>query len=186
MRFSYIDFFLYGAIVIAAYLGYKGGITKKIFNLLALLASIVIAVQLMEPIGDALISSGIFSAPLAYIVGFALVNTGLMVLAIMLYRRFGKTSVGKSSSQLIGLILGVLEGCLVVSLLLLALKVFDFPSQSTRYDSMLYKPLVNFTPKTLDLLQSYLPGASSFRDELTSKFQQYNIFDLASPPGKKP
>lgn len=186
MRFSYIDIFLYGGIVIAAFLGYRGGITKKVFNLLALIASIVIAVQMMEPMGDLLISMGIFSAPFAYILGFALVNIGLMVAAILLYKRFGSTAVGKSSSQLIGGFLGVIEGCIVVSLLLLSLKVFDFPAKSTRNDSMLYKPLVNFAPKTFDLLHSYLPGAAAFREELRDKFKEWDIFDEAIPPGKKP
>lgn len=186
MRFSYIDIFLYGAIVVAAYFGYRGGFTKKVFNLLALIASVVIAVQMMEPMGDLFIGIGLFSAPLAYILGFAVVNIGLMVTAILLYRKFGGTTVGKSSSQIVGLILGVIEGSLIVSLLLLGLRVFDFPSQSTRSDSMLYKPLVNFAPKTFDLLHSYLPGAAAFREELSNKFQQWNIFDQAFPPGKKP
>jgi len=185
MKFSYIDIFLYGGLVIAAYFGYKGGFVKKIFNLLALIASIVIAVQFMEPVGSFLIGVGLLSEPAAYIVGFALVNILLMVAAILLYRRFGQTAVAKSSSQLMGVILGVLEGAMIISLILLALKMADFPSKEARTDSLLYKPLVNFAPKSFDLLRSYLPGASSFQEELTKTFQKWNIFDTVSPPGKK-
>lgn len=185
MKFSYIDIFLYGGLVLAAYFGYKGGFIKKIFNLLALIASIVIAVQCMEPVGSFLIGAGLLSEPTAYIVGFAIVNILLMVAAILLYRRFGKIGVAKSSSQLVGVVLGVLEGALVISLLLLALKMADFPSSSARADSLLYKPLVNFAPKTFDLFRSYLPGASSFQEELSKTFQKWNIFDSISPPGKK-
>ncbi len=186
MKFSYIDIFLYGGLVVAAYFGYKGGVVKKIFNLLALIASIVLAVQLMEPVGDMLIGIGIFSEPAAYVVGFALVSVLLMVGAILLYRRFGKLGVSKSSSQLVGVVFGVIEGCLVISLVLLALKVFDAPSKQTRDDSLLYRPMVNFAPKSFDLLRPYLPGAGSFKEELERIFQKWNIFDVVAPPGKKP
>ena len=183
MRFSYIDIFLYGGIVIAAYLGYKGGVTKKIFNLLALLGSIVIATELMAPVGDVFIAIG-FGERLGYILGFALVVVAIMTGTIMLYHRFGKTSVAKSSSQLFGVVLGLIEGCLILSLLLLALKVFDFPARESRTDSMLYKPLVNFAPKTFDLLRSYLPGASDFKEELSKKFKEFDIFESLPKPGK--
>ncbi len=186
MKFSYIDIFLYGGLVVAAYFGYKGGIVKKIFNLLALIASIVLSVQLMEPVGSVLLSIGILSEPAAYIVGFALVCTLLMVGAILLYRRFGKSEVATASSQFIGVIFGVIEGCLIISLLLLALKIFDAPAKQTRDDSLLYKPMVNFAPKSFDLLRPYLPGAGSFKEELETTFQKWNIFDTVAPPGKKP
>ncbi len=185
MKFSYIDIFLYGGIVLGAYYGYRGGAVKKIFNLLALIASIVIATQLMEPVGDVLISMGLLSAPAGYIVGFALVVILLMVGAILVFRRFGGSGVAKSSSQLFGALLGVIEGSLIISLVLLAFKIYDYPGKTTRDDSLLYKPLVNAAPKTFDLLRSYLPGAGAFKEELERTFHQWNIFDLPSPPGKK-
>jgi len=183
VKFSYIDLFLYGGLLLAAYLGYRGGFTKKIFNLLALLGSIVIATQLMRPVGGALIGIG-FGENIGYILGFALVVAAIMTLTISLYRRFGKISVVKSSSQMFGVILGVIEGCLIISLLLLALRVFDMPAKDTRTDSLLYKPLVNFAPKTLDLLRSYLPGASAFKDELTDTFKDIDIFEYMPKPGR--
>ena len=185
MKFSYIDIFLYGGLVVAAYYGYRGGFVKKIFNLLALIASIVIATQLMEPVGSLFIGAGLLSAPTAYVIGFALVIILLMVTAIFLFRRFGGSGVAKSTSQFFGVVIGVIEGSLVISLVLLAFKVFDFPAKSTRDDSLLYKPLVNAAPKTFDLLRSYLPGASSFKEELDRTFHEWNIFDIPSPPGKR-
>ena len=185
MKYSYIDIFLYGGLVLAAYLGYRGGFTKKIFNLLALIASIVIATQLMEPVGSLISDAGLASPPTSYILGFALVNVVLMVTAILLFRRFGSSGVAKSTSQIFGVVLGVMEGAMIISLVLLALKMAEYPSKSTRDESLLYKPLVNFAPKTFDLLRSYLPGAASFKEELESKFHDWNIFDLPSPPGKK-
>ncbi len=184
MKFSYIDLFLYGGVVLSAYLGYRGGFTKKVFNLLALLGSIVIATQLMEPVGNGLIATGIFGDHLSYILGFALVVAAIMTLTITVYRRFGSTAVVKSSSQMFGVLLGVIEGCLLISLLLLALKVFDWPEKDTRSDSLLYKPLVNFAPKTLDVLRSYLPGAGEFREELLKTFKDVDIFDTIAKTGK--
>ena len=184
MKFSYIDIFLYGGLLVGAYYGFRGGFVKKLFNLLALIASVVIATQLMEPVGDMLNGIGI-PIPAAYVFGFALVNIVLMVIAILLYRRFGGSGVAKSTSQFLGVVVGIIEGSIVISLVLLALRVFEFPGKSTRDESLLYKPLVNAAPKTFDFLRSYLPGAGSFKEELDRTFHEWNIFDLPTAPGKK-
>ena len=185
MKFSYIDILLFGGLGLAVYLGYRGGFTKKIFNVLALLGSIVIATQLMNPLGGLLIEYTALTEPLGYVVGFGLVVAVLMVATILLYRRFGKVSVIKGSSQVLGITLGLLEGSMMISLILLGLKVFDSPDKSTRTSSLLYKPLVNFAPKTFDLLRSYLPGASDFKEELSKTFKQSDIFESLSETSKK-
>ncbi|HTY57166.1 MAG TPA: hypothetical protein VMF59_00050, partial [Bacteroidota bacterium] len=64
-------------------------------------------------------------------------------------------------------------------------RVFEIPEKDDRQASLLYRPLFNFVPKTFDLLQSYFPGASEFRKQISEKFKDYEIFAKPPhPPGK--
>jgi uncharacterized membrane protein required for colicin V production len=116
--------------------------------------------------------------------GFAAVVIAVMIVTILLYRRFGGTAMANSSSQFFGVLFGLLEGAIVISLVLLMLRLFGTPDRETRTASLLYRPLVNFVPKMFDLLQAYLPGASGFRTELSKTFEHYDIFEQASDAGK--
>lgn len=186
MKFSYIDFFLFGGLAVAAYSGYRGGLSKKLFNLLALIGSVVIATQLMHPVGEFFIDVFLMSESLGYVLAFALVVCAGVLTTILLYKKFGKSSSSlTSSSQYMGTLLGLFEGAIVISLLLLALRVFEEPENEARRDSIFYRPLVNFTPKTFDLLRSYLPGAGAFREELSRTFKDSGIFDNVPGGGKK-
>ena len=185
MKFAFIDIFLFAALGFFIYRGYKGGVTKRLFNLLALIGSIVLATKLMHPVGKFLIDLLLISPLWGYIWGFALVVIVVMVATIFVYRRFEKNAIATKSSQFFGVLFGIFEGLIVIGLVLLMLKLFDTPEKETRNDSLLYKPMVNFVPGLFDMLKSYLPGASAFRTELSETFEKFDIFDEAPETGKK-
>jgi len=180
VKFAFIDIFLLGALAFALYRGYRSGVTKKLLNLLALIGSIVLATKLMHPVGKMLIDIFLLSPLWGYLSGFALVVITVMGVTIFVYRRFERNPIATKSSQFFGVIFGLFEGLIIISLVLLMLKLFDTPDKETRGNSLLYKPMVNFVPKTFDLLKSYLPGASAFRRELSETFEEYDIFDKTS------
>lgn len=185
MRFSYLDIFLIGGLALGGFLGYRGGLAKKLFNILVLLFAVVAASKLMSPIGEYLIDAGMFGDTTSYAVAFALVLLVIMVPAILLYKKFGKTGAAKTGGNTVGIFLGVLEGAMVISFVLLGMRVFDTPDEDDRQQSLLYKPLFNFVPRTFDLLQSYFPGASEFKKQVSTKFKDLGIFGTPPhPPGK--
>jgi len=184
MRFSYIDIFMIAGLGLGGYLGYQGGLAKKLFNILILLFSVVIASKLMTPVGDFFLDAGVLGDTGAYAFGFALVMLAIMVPAILLYRRFGKTGAAKTTGNTVGIFLGVLEGAMVISFVLLGLRVLDVPDQDDRQQSLLYKPLFHFVPRTFELLQSYFPGASEFKKQVSLRFRDLEIFTTPPhPPG---
>jgi uncharacterized membrane protein required for colicin V production len=185
MKFAWIDIVLFAGLCLAIVLGYRGGITKKLLNILALIAAIVIAAQLMRPIGDFLVENFFFSPHAGYISGFVFVVVGIMTATILLYKKYTRAGMAKAVSQGVGVVLGALEGAVVISLVLLMLKVFGFPASSTREDSLLYKPLVNFAPNFFDMLRPYLPGAGDVRQELARAFEKVDIFDVGIEVKKK-
>jgi uncharacterized membrane protein required for colicin V production len=185
MRFSFLDILMIAGLGLGGYLGYRGGLAKKLFNILMLLISVVVASKLMGPVGDFFSDAGVLNDTAAYAVGFALVMIAIMVPAILLYRRFGKSGAAKTAGNTVGVFLGVLEGAMVISFILLGMRIFDIPEQDERQDSLLYRPLFNFVPKTFDLLQSYFPGASEFKKQVSTRFKDLEIFGKSPhPPGK--
>lgn len=187
MKFAYIDVFIFGGFALAAFLGYRSGVVRKVLSLLVLIGSIVLAASMMTTVGDFFIDSGVLSEKVAYVTGFTLVVAVPMVVTMYLFRRFGSKGMVKSSSQIAGMLLGAIEGLLIVGLILIAFKVFDAPGEETRLKSLLYRPVVNFVPKSFDLLGAYLPGASDFREELTTTFKKPDLFEAKAvpSPGKK-
>lgn len=187
MKFAYIDVFLFGGIVLAGFLGYRSGVVRKILNLLVLVGATVLAGSMMTDVGGFFADAGILSEKVAYAVGFCLIVFVPLIATILLYRRFGAKGMVKSWSQITGMILGALEGLFLVGLVLIIFKIFDAPGEETRVKSMLYRPMVNFVPKSLDLLGKYLPGASDFKVEMSQAFKRPDLFE-SSPvavPGKK-
>jgi uncharacterized membrane protein required for colicin V production len=177
MKFDTIDFFLLAGLGLAVYLGYRGGLTKKLLNILALIGSIVLATKLLPHLGSFLTDKVYLPEPYGDIVGFGSVIVVVMTAMILIYRRWASYRTSTMVSQVSGMILGAFEGALVISLVLLMLKVFDFPDKSSRSESLLYRPLVNVTPKMFDTLRAYLPGASDFKAEISKRFEKYHLFD---------
>ena len=180
MRFHFIDVLLIGGLALGVFLGFRGGFTKKIFNVLALIGSIVAATHLMVFVGDLYLDL-VFSSPhVAYAFGFSTVIVILMTAAILLYRKFASAEMANSTSQGLGMILGAFEGAMVTSIVLIMLKVLGTPESTTRDSSLLYDSLSHFVPNTFDMMKSYLPGASDFREELSRTFKDADIFEQVS------
>jgi uncharacterized membrane protein required for colicin V production len=182
--FDFIDIFLLGGLVGSVYLGYKGGAQKKVFNLLALIGSIALATQLMQPLGSFFSEALYFSEPFSFVAAFAFVVLVVTGTTIYLYYRFGRSSTPSAPGKAFGMALGALEGALVISLLLLMFRIYDFPDELSRSHSLLHKPLLNFTPRMFDGMKSYLPGAGDFRKELMNCFGEYDILETPKEGGR--
>jgi membrane protein required for colicin V production len=184
MKFAPIDVLIIAALGFAGFLGHRGGMTKKLFNLLMLVIAVVLGAKFMKPVGSFFSEPGILSEKAAVAAGFALIFLAIFVPALILYHRFGKTGLGKTSTSVIGIILGVIEGALLMSFLFLGLALFEVPDKETQDDSLLYVPISHFVPRTLDLLKGYLPGARELRDEIARQLKDGEIQKSLSNPGK--
>ncbi|MFN0158874.1 MAG: CvpA family protein [Bacteroidota bacterium] len=183
MNFDFIDIFLIAGLLIGAALGYRAGVMRKLLSLLALIGSIVLASHLMKSVGSFFTETVLLSEPTGSIVGFAVVVLVIMVGIILLYKNYASKGMPKIQSQVFGVILGMIETTIIISLLLLMFKLYDWPDKETRDNSLLYTPLIKATPVLFDELRPYFPGADGFRSELSRTFRKQNIFD--EPVDKK-
>jgi uncharacterized membrane protein required for colicin V production len=183
MRFSFIDVLLLAGLGLSAFLGYRGGLAKKLFNLLMLLFAAVIAARFMHTVGMFFADAGVMGEIPSYVVAFMLIILAIMIPALVLYHRFGKTAGSlKSGTAVIGVLLGIIEGAMLISFILMGLKILEIPDEDTRQESLLYRPLVRFVPRTFELLESYFPGASEFKKELELRFKDAELFTPPTPP----
>lgn len=185
MKFSYVDIFLFGGLALGGYFGYRGGLVKKLFNLLMLVVSAVLAIRFMRPVANFFSEAGVLDDTAAGVVAFALIFLVIMIPAVLVYHRFGKSGVGKTASTVIGVILGILEGAILISFVLLALKVFDLPEKETRQESFLYRPMLNMVPRTFDFLHAYFPSGDRIKEEMSKRFKDIDLLDAVKTQ-KKP
>ncbi len=186
MKFDPIDIVLFGAILLGIALGYRGGLTKKLLNVLALITAIMAAVFFMGTIGGFFEEVVLLDHATSYVIGFGFILATIMITAILLYKRFGSQGMAKSGSQIAGVFLGLFEGLMVMSLLLMMLKVFDMPDKETEEHSLLYKPMYQVAPKFFFLMRPYLPGASAFQDRLSATFKDTPLFGEKPDPDETP
>ncbi len=161
---SLLDILIALGFVLAAYLGYTGGVARKAFTLLSILVALLAAARLMHPAGGLLVSAGLASPAAAAVAAFLIVFILLLVLALLSFRRLSATPAFKRSGQAAGLVLGVVEGCLVMSILFWGLRAFDEPGERLRSQSRLYRPVLDSVPALFGLMKPFLPGAREFRE----------------------
>ena len=161
---SLLDVLIVLGFALAAYLGYNSGVARKAFTLAALLVALLAAARLMHPAGALLVSAGLAGPAAAAVGAFLVIFILLAVLAFLLLRRLASTPAFKRSGRAAGLVLGIVEGCLVMSILFWGLRAFDEPGERLRTGSRLYRPVLDSVPALFNLMKPYLPGAREFRE----------------------
>jgi uncharacterized membrane protein required for colicin V production len=186
MKFSPIDLLFLLGFGLAGFLGHRGGMTKKLFNLLIIVVGVALGAKLMKTVGSFFSEPGILKEGPAVAVGFAIIFLLVIVPSMILYHRFGKTGLGKTSTSVVGIVLGVVEGALLMSFLMLGLALMDVPDNDTRQESLFYLPVTQLVPRTLEVLQGYLPGARELRDEIARQLKEGELPKSVPSPGKQP
>ena len=138
-------------------------------SLLALLVAVLVSARLMRPAGGLLASTGIASGTTAMVAAFLLVLCLLVIAAFFLLRWLDSRKSFKRTGQAAGLALGLVEGCLVMSVVFWGLRTFDEPGGKLRSNSRLYGPVLESVPAAFQLVKPFLPGAQEFRELVGQK-----------------
>lgn len=172
-----IDILILVGLVLATVLGYRDGLFRKILGIASFFIGLIAATKFMGPLGRVFAHTFNFSIEISYVLAFFMVFMAVIVLQKIIYRIVGEMSGGlKVINRLGGAILGIFQGSLSISLLLLMLSIFEIPSESTRNKSSLYKPFLNIAPRVFDLTSTFLPESKTFYDELKKDLEKYKIF----------
>jgi len=95
---------------------------------------------------------------------FLVIAAAILVVLFLILRRLATTKLFKGTGRVAGVLLGLVEGCLVMSHRVLGLRAFDEPGERLRTRSRLYAPVLGSVPACFEILKPYLPGAGEFRE----------------------
>lgn len=175
----WIDWIVVGGVVLGAYRGYKTGILRQTIAILGWFVAFVLALQLMQPAGRALVVSLPVDENLAPLVGFLIVLVAVR-LVLFIARQAAESLLEAFRlsfvNRLGGALFGAFQGILVISLLFLVLSYVGAPAPATRRASAAYGPVAAALPETWDALAEHVPrlrtAAEQFgrrvEDELSS------------------
>jgi uncharacterized membrane protein required for colicin V production len=76
--------------------------------------------------------------------------------------------IGKIVDRVVGVVLGTIEGLIVISVVIFVLTMSGPPSRRTIWDSRLYHPTAAIAPQIMDFFANLSPMATKSIEKLTS------------------
>lgn len=157
------------ALAVFGYFGWRSGLFKKVFALVFLVIAIFIGAMYATAVSSALLSSFKLSEPISAGAAFLIIVIVIMMIQSLLYSMLIKRMVDGIWNHIGGMLVGVFEGALFVSVALIFLNIsLQVPSQQVRDDSILYKPLKNLAPQVFDKAMTMIPDSRDFYEEILS------------------
>lgn len=171
------DILILIGILLYTALGVHDGFFRKLYGIIVFLFALIAATKLMAPFSEILIESMGFSEATSVILAFFSVFIGVIIIASLLYKWFGKSASDTVNlwSRVFGGILGFAQGIVAVSLILVMLGIFDIPGEEEKDEAALYEDVYQVTPSILDYTTRWVPSSKRFLDEIKEIIGQVKI-----------
>lgn len=161
------DIILFAFLAIFMFAGWRKGLLRKLIALICLALSLVIATKYASTVGDELSNPLGLSPGAATTVSFLLIVGSIMLAQAIFYSLVIKKLGEGVWNKIGGLVMGLLEGGILLSVTVIFLSIyFHYPSEETRSESILYKPLKNFAPRLFDSINTFFPESEDFYQEI--------------------
>ncbi len=169
-----MDIIIICVIVLFAILGFKDGFLRKLFGLIGLLVGFILATKFMGVLGKLIIEWFEFAPYFSYPLAFFSIFLAVILVFILLSKWLGsRGTIVKTLNRVAGGILGAAQGVLIASIVLIALKFADIPSEETKSKSILYPQIINIAPKVFDFALTVYPESKSFFEEIEKNLKKY-------------
>lgn len=150
-------------------LGFRDGIVRKLVAICVAIMTMFIAHLLMQDIAKILIEYFHAQPAGAPMTAFLTVFFILFFLQAVLYRFLtGNYRIGGIVDRIIGSLVGVAEGVLIVSIVIMILTLQGPPSRRLTWDSRLYRPVVSVAPMIKDFLSNLVSSGQESLQKMTS------------------
>lgn len=145
------------------YSGYRSGFVKKIIGIACLVLALIIATKYSADVNELLFADLGISGKTGFFLSFVVIVLAITFTKSIFYRVFLKEMVDAMWNNVLGMILGIFEGAIAISIALIVMTIYlELPSQETKAESQLYKPLKNFSPMVFDQINTLLPESEDF------------------------
>jgi uncharacterized membrane protein required for colicin V production len=173
---NYLDGIFLAVMCVFCFFGFRSGILRRGVAVVFLVVGLVLATRTMHTLGAILTDwwnvHEVVGAVLAFVlVIFVTVMAAIIIIAIM--SRYSQPP--RLWSRLSGVVIGLAEITLYLSLLLVVLNIYSLPTQQTREKSVLYRPVRNFAPFVFDKTNAIFSGSTSFDEELKRSFEKFRL-----------
>ena len=153
--------------------GWRKGLLRKLIALICLALSLIIATKFASTVSDEISGPLGLSAGAGTTVSFILIVCLIMLSQAIFYKLVIKKLGEGLWNKIGGLLMGLLEGGLLISITVIFLSIyFHYPSEETRSESLLYKPLKNFAPRLFDSINTFFPESDDFYQEIMNSVKK--------------
>lgn len=149
--------------------GYSVGALRQVASLVGLGVAFLVSVEFMDMVGVMIVESLSLSESLAPLAGFTLLFLGTYILFILLSRILEHLLESLSLSlvnRVAGGAIGGVKAALLLSLLFLVLGGMELPDQQTKKKSLLYRPVAQLLPRTIEAGERWFPAARQAAEKL--------------------
>ena len=162
-----LDILIAAGLLIGLARGLSTGAVRQIVGLAGTVLAIVLALELMHPVGNAIggiLGAGAGIVPiLGFIVVFAAVQLTLYVLAKIIETSLKMLKLSMLN-RTAGAVFGLCKAALLLSVLFLVLNFFNVPNPPHREASVLYGPVAAVFPATWDFAAQRFPAVRNLSD----------------------
>jgi uncharacterized membrane protein required for colicin V production len=167
------DVILILVLSIFMFAGWRKGLLRKLIALICLALSLVAATKFASTISDEISEPLGLTAGTGTTICFILIVCVIMISQAIFYRLVIKKLGEGLWNKIGGLLMGLLQGGLLVSVTVIFLSIyFHYPSDETRSESLLYKPLKNFAPRLFDSINTFFPESEDFYQEIMTSVKK--------------
>ena len=179
MSSSILDILIAAGLLIGLARGLSTGAVRQVVGLAGTALAIVLALELMHPVGNAIggiLGAGAGVVPiLGFIVVFAAVQLALYVLAKIIETSLKMLKLSMLN-RTAGAVFGLCKAALLLSVLFLVLNFFNVPNSPHREASVLYGPVAAVFPATWDFAAQRFPAVRNlsdrFGEEVRGRFDE--------------
>lgn len=169
MNLALIDIVIGVILLIFLISGFRSGFVKKVLGLIALIIALIVATKFAADLQELVFTEMGLSGKAGFFASFFLIVGGITLTQSILYKVFMKDMIDSLWNNIFGMLMGAVEGALVVSMALIVLSIyFNLPSEETKAESQAYRPLKNFAPLVFDHVNTFLPESEDFYEQVVN------------------
>ena len=170
-----LDILILIALAIGVVRGFMTGAVRQVISLIGIVISIVLAVELMNPVGrlagNALgVTEGLQPA-LGLLAVFLIIQI-LFFFVVRAVETVVKTFRLSTVNRILGGAVGMAKAALVLSVVFIGLAHLEIPERENREESFLYAPIADALPAAWDYVSTHLPRVKSLTDRLGAEARQ--------------
>lgn len=150
---NYIDYILIAFLIVGFVLGFRDGLVRKVIGIIGLVLGIILSYRFAEDGGKFIspfLNNEVYLAEI--VAGILIFIITVLVFSIIKRIVHPLDKVNRFVNQLIGGLAGTIQIIFFMSAFLLVLKIFNFPSNEVRNNSIFYTRIYNIIPNTIDFV----------------------------------